>query len=298
MHISIKQLRAFMALCKYRNFTLAAQSIHLSQPAFSSLITSLESETDLLFFNRNTRHVYMTPDGETFMPIARHLLELYDDSICQIKAQAKGERGRVSMAVLPSIAVCWLPATVQAYRQRYPEIRIELMDVESERCLQAVSDGRADFALTAYTSGDVNLQSQVLYSESLFLVCHKDHALAALEKVQESDLQGHPFIHFAPNTSIRQCVAKIPANLSASPFEVQQLTTMLGLVAAGLGITLVPELTLYQFYHQDIAIRPFSEPLVNRQIHLVTSKKYPLSVAARSFLEYLLSIIKPMTERN
>jgi DNA-binding transcriptional LysR family regulator len=298
MHISIKQLRAFMALCKYRNFTLAAQSIHLSQPAFSSLITSLESETDLLFFNRNTRHVYMTPDGEAFMPIARHLLELYDDSIRQIKAQAKGERGRISMAVLPSIAVCWLPATVQAYRQHYPDIRIELMDVESERCLQAVSDGRADFALSAYTSSDVNLQSQVLYSENLFLVCHKDHALAALEKVQESDLQGHPFIHFAPNTSIRQCVAKIPINLSASPFEVQQLTTMLGLVAAGLGITLVPELTLYQFYHRDIAIRPFSETLFNRQIHLVTSKKYPLSVTARSFLEYLLSIIKPMIERN
>jgi DNA-binding transcriptional LysR family regulator len=297
MHISIKQLRAFMALCKHRNFTLAAQSIHLSQPAFSSLITSLELETELRLFSRNTRHVHMTPDGEAFVDIAKHLLEHYDDSIRQIRAQAKGERGRVSVAVLPSIAVCWLPTILKTYQQHCPDIRVELMDVESERCLQAVSDGRADFALTAYSPERTDLKSQVLYSENMFLICHKDHPLARQESVRECDLKGHPFLHFAPNTSIRQCIAKIPVDVAPYAFEVQQLTTMLGLIAAGMGVTLAPQLTLYQFHHRDIAIRPFSGSPISRQIHLVARKKQPLSVAANTFLEHILRFIEPIIDQ-
>jgi DNA-binding transcriptional LysR family regulator len=296
MNISIKQLRAFMALCKHHNFTLAAQSIYLSQPAFSALITSLESEAGLLLFNRDTRHVYLTPDGEAFVSIAGRLLALYDDSMRQIEAQARGECGRVSIAALPSIAVCWLPMALQEFRKRYPDIRVELMDMESDRCLQAVSDGRADFSLMTCHSGDSRLQSRMLHSENLFLICHKDHPLARLQTVKESDLSGHSFIHFSTNTSIRQCITDIPLDAAPCAFEVQQLTTMFGLIAAGVGITLVPELTLYQFNHRDIAIRPLADSQARRQIHLVTHKKQPLSVAASAFVEQLLYSIKPLVD--
>jgi len=283
LNISIKQLRAFMALYEQRNFTRAAASVFLSQPAFSALINGLETEVGFRLFDRDTRSVRLTPDGEAFFQIALRHIRFHNDSSKEIKAISRGETGRVCIAALPSVAVSWLPAVLPDFRQRYPHVRVELIDAPSDRCIQVLNDNIADFALTAFQPNNEELKSEKLCIEQFHLVCHKDHPLARHASVKPEQLHDHLMLNFSHLTSIRQHLDQaLPPQARYDTMEVEQLTTMMGLIAAGLGVSIIPELALYQFRHPDLAIRPLDGLNVFREIHLIRRTDRTLSLAAEN----------------
>jgi DNA-binding transcriptional LysR family regulator len=293
LNISIKQLRAFLALREHCNFTRAASGVCLSQPAFSALINGLETEVGFRLFDRDTHRVHLTPDGEAFDKIAIHLIGLYDASTKEIEALARGERGRVCIAALPSVAVSWLPAVLPPFRERYPKVRVELIDALSDRCLQALSDGVADFAVTTFRDDHEDLQSEKLCSEAFYFVCHKSHPLAGKRTTRLEDLHGKVLLNFAGSTSIRQYVDDAtPRQILKDSLEVEQMTTMMGLVSAALGACVIPELALYQFRRPDIVIIPLEDFPVRREIHLIRRSDRALSTAAQNLCDALIAYAK------
>lgn len=290
MNISIKQLRAFMALVEQRNFTRAATQVFLSQPAFSALINSLEEAIGFRLFDRDTRSVKLTQDGQAFIHIAQRHLRLYDDSAKEVEAIARGERGKVCIAALPSVAVNWLPSVLISFRRQYPSVKVELIDALSDRCIQAVIDGIADFALTAVQTKNDALEYKKLCTESFFLACPKHHPLAQQQVVHIKQLQGTMLLLFSNTTSIRQHIEGcLPPGTLQDTLEVEQLTTMMGLIAAGLGASIIPALTLYQFAHPDIIIRPLEGLDIYREIHLVKRIDRCFSLAAQNFCTTLMA---------
>ena len=111
INLSIKQLRAFTMLAECRNFTLAAKRSHLSQPAFSALIQRLETEVGARLFERSTRHVHLSPEGELFLQSALHLIDEFEWHFHDLNDYVARKKGRVRIAALPSIAAEWLPRT-------------------------------------------------------------------------------------------------------------------------------------------------------------------------------------------
>ncbi|MEN3930714.1 LysR family transcriptional regulator [Microvirga sp. W0021] len=290
MNITIRHLRAFMALAELRNFTRAASSVFLSQPAFSALINGLETEIGFRLFDRDTRNVHLTPDGEAFKRIAIRNIRLYEDSKKEIKAIAHGEHGRVCVAALPSVAVTLLPSILPVFRKSYPNVRVELIDAPSDRCMQLLDDGIADFTLTTLRVDRDAFHSVKLFTETFHLICHKDHPLAAFDIISLSQLHGHLVLNFSRLTSIRQHLDhSLPENTTYDSLEVEQLTTMMGLIAAGLGVSIIPELALYQFRHPDMVIRPFSDLKVFRETHVIRLKDRTLSNAAENFYRQILA---------
>lgn len=281
MNVSIKQFRAFLALYEHHSFTRAAAAVCLSQSAFSGLITALETETGLRLFDRDTHRVRPTPEGEEFVHIARRMAGLYDASTKEIAALARGERGRACIAALPSVAVSWLPAALADYRLRYPRVRVELIDALSDRCLQALADGIADFAIAAPRELPPGMEAVTLCQESFHLVCRRDHPLGALECACLADLEQATVFVFANTTSIGQYLARgLPASVRRDTLQVEQLTTMMGLVAAGIGVSIVPDLALYQFRHPDIRIVALSDFPLKREIQLITRTDCTTSTAS------------------
>ncbi|MBR9973485.1 LysR family transcriptional regulator [Magnetospirillum sulfuroxidans] len=281
MNVSTKQLRAFLALSQHRNFTRAAASICLSQPAFSALINGLEAEIGFRLFDRDTHRVRPTPDGESFAAIAAHLVGLYDSSAKEVAAIGRGERGRVCVAALPSVAVSWLPSVLPDFRANHPQVRVELIDALSDRCLQALADGVADFAITAPRATPPDMASEKLCEEAFHFVCRDDHPLAEEAAIRLDQLAGMTLLNFAGNTSIGQYLGKVlPGRVCFDSLEVEQLTTMMGLVAAGVGASIVPELALYQFRRPGIRIIALADFPVRREIHLITRTDRTLSSAA------------------
>src|SRR5574341_1000429 len=148
-NLSTRQLRAFVALAEARNFTRAAARCHLSQPAFSALIRSLESALGARLFDRTTRTVELTAEGSLFLDGAMRLLHDVQATVADLGDHVARRRGRVSLAALPALAAGWLPQVLAQFHARHPHIELDVADALSEECVERVRAGRADFALAA-----------------------------------------------------------------------------------------------------------------------------------------------------
>lgn len=289
MNVTTRQLRAFMALAGELNFTRAAAACHLSQPAYSALIRQLEDALGVKLFDRNTRRVALTAEGEAFQLAAQRVLDEMDAALAGMQDRAARRRGRVSIALLPSLAADWLPAVLAGFCAEYPGIEIEVADVLSEPCIDRVRSGHADFALAATRVDTPELRAELFCSDDFYLVCPVGHPLTRVADPRPKDLATWPFVHLSRTSSVRQYIdaATHPLPLP-SVLEVDQLATVSGMVRAGLGISVVPALTLYQFRSPDLAVRPVHWPGLTRRIYLVRRRDRSLSVAAQGLYDWIM----------
>ena len=291
MNISTRLLQALVVLADTRHFTRAAERCNLSQSAFSHLIRRLEQDAGVPLFNRNTRNVALTAEGELLAEHARRLLADIDASFGELKDRAALRRGRVSVAALPSLCADLLPRLFARYQGRYPGISLHLYDRLSDGCLDLLKEGRVDFAITAPGPGLREFESRLLVSERFYLVCPRTHRLAARRRVALSDLGGEVLVSMARSSSVRQHIDRVLADtVRHSTFEVEHLATLAGLIAHGLGVALVPELTLYQFRREELVRVEVSEARLRRPLLAVQRKGMRLSPAAAE----LFAMIPPM----
>lgn len=290
LNVSTRQIKAFVALAGLKNFTRAAQQCHLSQSAFSTLIRTLEHAISIRLFDRDTRKVELTAEGRLFHSGAVRLLDDFRDALADLGEHAASRRGRVALAALPSLAAGWMPAVLAEFRARFPGIEVDVADALSEGCVERVRAGRADFSLAAVRATAPELRTDPFCSDRFHLVCRHDHRLAHKRRLGLADLGGEPFIHLTRDSSVRQQIeaAIRPAQLNRV-MELEQLSTVAGMVRAGLGITVVPTLTLFHFQHPELATRPLPAPGLHREIFVIRPRDRSLSAAAQTLLDLFLA---------
>jgi len=303
MNISARQIDAFLALAAQRSFTRAAAQCHLSQPAFSALIRALEDDVGVRLFDRSTRHVDLTSAGENFLESARRIRAEIDNARDSLRDAATLRRGRVAIALLPSLAAGWLPGVLAQYRAQHPGIELDIADVLSEPCIERVAAGTADFALAAIRADTPELRAEPFCRDGFHLVCRADHPLAQRPAVRSrakagkgaagaialQDLAAWPFVHLARTSSVRQYLeAAFHPQAMNTLMEVEQLATVMGMVRAGLGISVVPTLTLFHFDQPGLVTRPLALPGLTRQIYLVRRRERSLSAAAQALYSLVM----------
>jgi LysR family carnitine catabolism transcriptional activator len=286
LNLSTRQLQAYLALNDTRHFTRAAERCHLSQSAFSAVIQKLEAAVGARLIARDTRNVSLTAEGEMFVDVARALLSDLDAAFTDMGDFIARRKGRVAIAALPSLAANGLPAVIAEYKRAYPGITVQLFDALSDQCLHLLRQGKVDLALTAPGASLAEFATRTLCSDPFYLVCRHDHPLAQKRRINVADLAGHELIHLAPSTSVRQHVDQLLRGVSVrhAGLEVEHLATLAGLVKQGLGISLVPELTLFQFRSMDLIAIPLDSQAVVRPILVVQQKERALSHAAQGML--------------
>ena len=282
-NLSTRQLRAFLALADLRSFTRAASACHLSQPAFSALIRTLEGELGTRLFDRDTRSVQLTPEGRLFESPARRLLGDVQLALTDLGDHVERRKGRVHVAALPSLAAGWLPAIFAEFTAAWPGITLSLSDVLSDPCIELVHSGHADFALASTGSRHTGLHTELLRTDQFHLVCRHDHPLATEPTLTLDQLAAYPFIHMSRNSSVRQALdAALHPRPTHTVLEVDQLATVTGMVEAGLGISVVPALILFHFQRASLVTRPLTDTALTRQIYVVRRQVGSLSVAAQA----------------
>jgi len=296
MNISTKLLRALVVLADCRHFTRAAERCNLSQSAFSHLIRRLEHDAGVPLFDRNTRNVALTAEGELLAEHARRLLADIDASFAELKDRATLRRGRVSIAALPSLSADLLPRVFARYRERYPGITLHLYDRLSDPCLDLLNEGRVDFALTAPGRRLREFDSRLLVSERFYLVCPRGHRLAWRRRIALKDARGEELLGMVRSSSVRQHVDRVLGDaIRQSSLEVEHLATLAGLIASGLGVALVPELTLYQFRRVELVCVPVDDANLRRPIFAVQRKGLRLSLAATELFAMIPPLLTSMS---
>ncbi|MCX5590723.1 LysR family transcriptional regulator [Alcaligenes endophyticus] len=288
MNLTTRQLRGFVALAHERHFTRAAERCHMTQPAFSALIRQIEQELGLRLFERSTRHVDLTPEGQQFLVGAERLLADFEQLREHMEDYAHLRQGRVAVAALPSLAAGWLPQCLAHYHRLYPGVRLELRDALLEPCLDMVRHGQVDFGVAALGADMSGLDKDFLYAERFFVVCSEDHVLAAQKALRLEQLVGYPHIQLARSSSVRQALERVSEPVPPL-LEVEHLATVTGLVAAGLGISVVPEMTLFHFQRNKVVVIPLKDRHLRRRLYLVRRQGVALSTAAQEFYETLLN---------
>ena len=299
INLGTRELNAFLVLAEQRNFTRAAALCHLSQPAFSALVKALEDTVGARLFDRTTRSVELTAEGRVLVDPARRLLRDADGALADVRDHAARRRGRVAIALLPSLAAGWLPPLLAQFHRQHPGIELDVADVLSDACIERVRAGSADFALASTRTATPELHTEEFCRDQFHLVCPRDHALARRRgRIQLKDLAPHPIVHLARSSSVRQYVeaALYPMQLHTM-MELDQLSTVAGMVRAGLGITIVPSLTLFHFADPQLATRPLHAPALVRRVYLVRRADRPLSTAAAG-LHQMVMAARPRVARG
>ncbi|HND97556.1 MAG: LysR family transcriptional regulator [Proteobacteria bacterium] len=246
--MDLRRLRYFVAVAEERHFTRAAERLHIAQPPLSQQIQALEAELGVALFERSRRHVTLTAAGERLLERARALLREAGAAAEEVRRIGRGELGELRIAFTSSLPFSELiPRLLYDYRRRYPDVRLELRDTGTQRQLDLLLAGRLDlgFVRTDDPQLPAGLAWTELHRDPLRLVIHEAHPLAGRSEVAIAELAEEAFVMF-PEDSGTGLLRQFHALCRTAGFtphivqEAREVSTIIGLVAAGLGLSILP----------------------------------------------------------
>lgn len=287
-HLTLRQLRAFCFVAQEQSMTRAAQKLFLTPSALSMLVRSLEEELGLRLFERTTRRVLLTDAGADFLPAAQRTLEQLDNTVRQLQATYLEQGESLRIATSPLLASSLMPGVIAAFRDDFPGVRLELFDVPVATVTETVKSGQADLGICTSVQDLQGLKSELIFQDTLCVVCPEEHSLASSEGVEWVDLVEFPLILLRAGTGLRDLIEKPMQRWAGQlrpEYEVSNINTAIGLICAGLGVSVLPAYSLVQTGVQGVVARPLRNPQVTREVVALSDPARPLSNSAESFLK-------------
>jgi DNA-binding transcriptional LysR family regulator len=245
--VELRHLRYFVAVAEERHFGRAAERLHIAQPPLSQQIRRLEAEVGAPLLHRTTRRVELAPAGEVLLPRAREILAAVDAATEDARRAARGEFGRLAIGFTGSATYAMLPALAAALRGALPGVVLDLRgELLTPAQVAGLLDGTLDLGLLRPPVRERELEVEVLRSEPLVAVLPETHALAAARAVPLEELEHEPFVTYPSHfrSVLHDAVEETCAAHGFRPrvaLEVSETATLVSFVAAGLGVSLVPE---------------------------------------------------------
>jgi DNA-binding transcriptional LysR family regulator len=288
INFDLNDLLAFRAVAELSNFRKAAESVHLSQPAFSRRIDKLEQALGVRLLERTTRRVTLTAVGRDFERKVRQLLDELDATLLGIRGVAATHMGEVTVACVPSTVYYYLSEVIRRYHERCPKVRVKVLDAGANEVLAAVGRGEADFGLNFIGAQEGELEFKTLLEERFVAACRRDHPLARMRRVTWAQLAEHDFISVGRSSGNRVLLDQALGGVAGRPqaiYETQHVTTTLGLVEAGLGVAAVPSMAMPGPDHPLLVSLPLIDPIVTRKVGLIRRRGRSLSPAAQQLYD-------------
>lgn len=286
--MEIHQLRYFVAVAEEGNFSHAADREHVSQPALSQQIQKLEGELAQPLFDRLPRAVVLTEAGRHLLEYARHILTDIADARRSVAALSGEVAGRLSVGAIPSIALYVLPRLIVNFERAYPKVTFELFEDTTDKLAERLEEGTLDLVLASSGDDRPNLVQHSLGKEPLLMLLPAKHRLARKKAIAWSDLAAEKFLLLHEIHSLSITVRRLLAANHLQPEVVlqgAQLATIAAMVAAGLGVTVVPEMMVHTEFVKGCVAVPFARPVPTRELILLRNPLRFESKAAATFRE-------------
>jgi DNA-binding transcriptional LysR family regulator len=286
--MNLRQLRYFLAVADTLHFGRAAIALNMAQPPLSAQIKQLETDLGVLLFERTKRRVQLTAAGEVLQKEARQVLAQLELARQKTQQAGRGELGQLSIAFVSSAMYSVLPPWLRQFRQRYPQVELTLQEATGVEQVEGLLSGRLDMGFVRPPiHHHPSLDSQSVWQEPLLLALPEGHALSAQAKVSIHDLADEHFILILRPLAMEMHdnIIGFCAQAGFSPQVVQtaaQLQTVLGLVAAQIGVAILPA-AAQKLRREGVCYRPFIErtPMVELR---VIWRKGDVSMILQNFL--------------
>ncbi len=286
--MQIHQLKYFCAVARTGSFTRAAQQERLAQPSLSQQIRKLEDELGTKLFDRLGRQVRLTSFGEVFLPRAEGILRQVSDAQQEMHEMAGAGRGKVVIGSIPTIAPYFLPQCLASFAPKFPQILVNVVEEFTFELLDRIEKGTIDLALLALPIPGEHFVCQELLRERLYLVVPKNHRLASQLTVSLKQVEQDPFLLLKEGHCFRENTLSACGRAKLQPnvvFESGQFTTILAMVAAGMGISVVPKMAIGQY--KNVRFIPLADERAYRRVGVVQLKQHFRSLAHQEFLGHL-----------
>lgn len=291
--MNLRDLRYLVALADLKHFGRAAEASFVSQPTLSTQLMKFEAELGVSLIERNPRNVMLTPTGEAVVARARAILREADE-IKNIARRAKDpESGMVKLGIFPTLGPYLLPHIIPPVITRFPKLELILVEEKTEVILKKLHDGELDCGILALPVHDDSLHVEYLFEEDFVLAVPAGHAFAKKKKAKLADLAEERLLLLDDGHCLREQALEVCHMAGAgekSGFRATSLETLRHMVAAKVGMTLLPALTVHppSPISAAVALVPFSRPVPHRRIAMVWRRRSALS----AFLRQLAPLLK------
>lgn len=298
--MEIAYLRYFVAVVEHQSFSKAAASCHTSVSNLSEQIQTLEKHVRQILLDRNRRKIFPTEAGRLLLPHAHRILDELKEAGRVMKMLDSRAGGKVSIGVLSSIAPCFLAHVLKSFVEKYPNIQVVVHEDLTMQMLSLIETGKLDMGIASLPIRDNGFGTETLYSEEMLLALHPRHSLTRKQAIFGDDLLSEKLILSNEGLCQGGCPLRFCKRKNISPqiiFQSGQLETIQSLVAAGKGISIIPE-TAVTGMPVAITYRQMVNPKLKRSTAIVTRKKREFTSPALQFYKHLLQVsqtFKPPT---
>lgn len=294
--MNLQEIRYLVAVAELRHFGRAAEACNVSQPTLSSQIRKLEIELGVTLLERTNKRVDITPVGSQILIHAQRVLA----ESGQMEAVARAARdplvGPLKLGVIPTLAPYLMPILLKPLRQAYPGLTIELWEDQTRLLIDGLRNHRLDAALLATEADAPEITEIALFDEPLLAALPPDHRLAGEATVSEDALADEMLVladgHCLANQALAACGKPAPRSLMQNSMQAATLETLVNLVAAGYGATLIPALAAGSLGQRGIALRPLAGGS-SRTIRLASRPGYPRPQALRALEKVIRRAVRP-----
>jgi LysR family transcriptional regulator, hydrogen peroxide-inducible genes activator len=287
--MELHQIRYFCAIVDSGSFSRAARLSHVSQPSLSQQIRKLEDELGARLFDRLGRSVRLTEIGQTFLPRARAVLREVEGARGDLAQQENSMRGTVTIGVIPTVAPYLLPAHLTKFSRKFPEAKISVVEEITPVLLERLRAASIDLAMLALPVRGHEFETFPILTEPLFAALPQNHSLAHRRFVALKDLRAEPFLILRDGHCFRENALAACDRARLHPqivFESGQFSSLLSMVAAGMGVSLVPEMAVDK--RTSCVYVRLSDDQATRTIGVVRLRGRSFSRVHNSFLSLLI----------
>lgn len=239
-----EQLEYFQTLARIQHVTKAAETLSITQPALSRSIVRLENYLGVPLFDRQGRSITLNKYGERFLKRVDSIIKEFTEGREEIQSLLQPDQGEVSLGFLHTLGTTIVPNLIGAFKDQYPNVHFQLNQSHSNQLLDKLRSGELDLCLLASFPVESNIMWKPLWKEELFLFLPKHHVLATRQEITLNEIAHEPFVLMKEGFALRVTMDHIFEQVNITPnivFEGEEAATIAGFVAAGLGVSILPD---------------------------------------------------------
>lgn len=297
--MELRQIQYFIEVAKREHVTEAANALHVAQSAVSRQIFNLEAELGVDLFIREGRSVRLTPVGRIFLKHIEQAVNKINQARQVVEEYTDPNRGTVRVGFSSTLASYVLPTAISAFHKSFPHVNFDLYQGSHYHLIDSVKKGNINLALLGPIPGDEKLTSHVLFTEKLMALLPASQPLAKEKSLTLGQLQSESFVLFPEGFVLRDLAVTACKQQGFRPkvsFEGEDIDSIKGLVSAGLGVSLVPEITLVDNVPRATVKIPLVNPEVTRTVGVIKPKERELLPTEEVFYDFLIRFFRRLEE--